>query len=88
MEIRTGGTFGCLFAIIVLLIIFYFLRFTGWLVFGTPVGLVLVGYWIYKYFKRNNHEAEVTQNSFEAEPEFNDDKTVIDVDYEEVDSDR
>jgi len=86
MVFRSNGYTGCLFGIVFLLIMFSLLRFTGWIFFGTPVGLVLIGYFAYRHFKNKNEEPEISQASFEQEPEFNNQESVIDVDFEEVDS--
>lgn len=87
MVYRTNGYVGCLIGIVVLLLIFSLFRFAGWLVFGTPLGLVLIGYFTYRYFKGQKKVADVSQSYNEPNHEFESQDSVIDVDYEEVDSD-
>lgn len=84
MVYRTNGYLGCLILIIVMMIFFTVIRFTGWVIFGTPVGLVLLGYIVYRYFKKNK-EQEVSKDYYEEEPNFNNDNDIVDVDYEDLD---
>jgi hypothetical protein len=87
MLFRTNGNAGCLIGILFMVVAFYVIRLTGAVVFGTPVGLVLIAYIIYRYFKKNK-QAEVS-NTYEAhEPDFDKSESVIDVEFEEVDSDK
>ncbi|MBI9015244.1 MAG: hypothetical protein JEZ08_23625 [Clostridiales bacterium] len=83
MVFRTNGNMGCGILILVLIVFILIMRFAGWLVFGTPVGLVLLAYIIYRYFKNNKPVAGVTQNEYEQTPEFTSTDEVIDVDYED-----
>ena len=83
MVFRTNGNMGCGILILVVIIFFLIMRFAGWLVFGTPVGLVLLAYIIYRYFKKNKPVADVTQNEYDQTPEFTSTDEVIDVDYED-----
>jgi len=85
MVFRTNGYMGCLVGIIVFMLFFYLIRFTGWLVFTTPVGLVLVAYIAYRYFKKNRNQSEVTNDYPTHEPEFKPTDDVVDVDFEELD---
>lgn len=87
MYIRTSGFAGWIVGIIILLLIISLFRFAGWIVFGTPIGLVLVGYFGYKYIKGRKQVADVTQDYYEASNNQHGQDSVIDVDFEEIDSD-
>lgn len=83
MVFRTNGNMGCGILILGVIVFFLIMRFAGWLVFGTPVGLVLLAYIIYRYFKKNKPVADVTHHESEHTPEFTSTDEVIDVDYED-----
>jgi len=83
MVFRTNGNMGCGILILVVIVLFLIMRFAGWLVFGTPVGLVLLAYILYRYFKKNKHVADVTQDDYEQKSDFTSTDEVIDVDYED-----
>lgn len=78
---RINGSMGCLIIILVVILMFSLMRLVGSLVFTTPIGLVLVGYLLYRYLK-NNKKQTVTS----VEPEHHDfekEEEIVDVDFEE-----
>lgn len=83
MGFRANGNFGCGILILVAIVLILIMRFASWIFFRTPVGLVLLAYMIYRYFKRNKHVANVTQNEHESNHEFTSNDEVIDVEYED-----
>jgi len=83
MVFRTNKNLGCGIFILVLIVFILLMRFAGWLVFGTPLGLVLLAYMIYRYFKKNKQVADVTNKEHNHEPEFNSNEQVVDVEYED-----
>lgn len=90
MNFRMNGNLGCLVLIVVLLLTFSVLTIFGRIIFTTPLGLVLLAYIIYVWYKRKkrvvvNQQEEVNTNSEEnASNKFAEDTgPVIDVDYED-----
>ncbi len=83
MVVRTRGNLGCGIFILVLIVLVLIMRFASWIIFRTPLGIVLVAYMIYRYFKSKKHVADVTQNEYENHTEFTSNDEVIDVEYED-----
>jgi len=83
MGFRTNGNFGCGILILVIIVLFLVMRFASWIFFRTPVGLVLLAYMIYRYFKKNKQVPDVTQNEYDSTHEFTSNDEVIDVEYED-----
>ncbi|MBN2796049.1 MAG: hypothetical protein JXR88_11630 [Clostridia bacterium] len=76
---RNLGNLGCLILILVFVLILSIVSFGLKIIFGTPVGILLLGYLIYRfYFKKKAPEVK------DEEPVFTDNEDeVIEVKYEE-----
>lgn len=87
-----NNSFGCLFTLFLFFVIF--LGATR-LLFTTPLGLILLGYLIYRMYKSNykikQNSTTYTEHVFEEEEEsdnnnnFFENDDVIDIEYEEID---
>jgi predicted membrane protein len=78
MVHKNMGNAGCFILILVAVLAFSLLSFSWTLIFRTPLGLVLLGYLIYRYYKKNKRVEEPEHFEFKSEEE-----DVIDVDYED-----
>lgn len=91
MVYRANGYMGCLVGILFMIVFFYIIRLTGWVIFGTPVGLVIVGYFVYRYFKKQKNvgSSHYETHTYESNEQHGFDKEdvvdVVDVDYEDID---
>ncbi len=98
MYYRSDGNVGCILAGIAMIFLFIvMMRFAGYLVFSTPIGIILIIYLVYRYFKKKKEREEYDNysnvedyNNYTDEKEdyhaaqFDDDEVIIDVnDYEE-----
>ena len=68
MNYRANGNLGCFVIILVLLLSISMLTFFGKIIFTTPVGLVLLAYIVYIWYKKKNsieaHEQEDIADHF------------------------
>lgn len=82
---RINGTTGCLFVVLIFILMFSIMRLAGSLIFTTPVGLVLLAYLAYRYFKKNKKDSVTYEDTYDQETHkhFESDEEVIDVDYED-----
>lgn len=77
---KNFGNMGCLIAILVFILLISIFRVGFYIIFRTPVGLVLLAaYLFYRYFYKKKQVEE------EEHFEFKQDKEVVDVDYEDLD---
>jgi hypothetical protein len=58
------------------------ISFSWTIIFRTPVGLVLLGYLIYRYYKKNSVSQPEQPVEFKSEED-----EVVDVEYDEFESD-
>ncbi len=81
------GNIGCLILILVLILAVSMVSFVFTIVFKTPVGLILLGYIVYRlYFKKSKVTQETTTHFHENENENNHDNfdEAQDANFEEV----
>ncbi len=98
MYYRSDGNLGCILgAVAIVFVILGLMRFAGYLVFSTPIGIILLIYLAYRYIKGKKGKEEYTEydynnNEYSEDNEqedyhaaqFDDDEIIIDVnDYEE-----
>lgn len=78
---RINGSMGCLIAILFVILMFSLMRIVGSLVFTTPIGLLVIGYIIYRYLKKN--KKQTVTNAKPEHHDFKQEEEIIDVDFED-----
>lgn len=79
----SGPNGGCLFLFILGIILFLLIRFAWAILFKTPLGIALLVYMIYKYYKFSKKVKQKNTTTYEQTDEGF--KEEIEVDYEEYD---
>ncbi len=87
MNFKINRNMGCLIGVVVLILVMSIIGFFGKLVFTTPVGLVLVAYLGYRWYKKNKELNNVDTSSsvhYTNPDKFSSDESeIVDVEFED-----